>query len=78
MIRKIEREPIKYEEFWVVRVIRANIHNGYECVGERTFDTPPTQEEIVNVLMDNASDCFVSVEHNYKLVNGADAKYISF
>lgn len=78
MIKEIERKPIRYEEFWVVRVIRANKHGAYECVNERTFPTSPTEQEIVDVLMDNSSDCFVSVMHNYKLVDGADAKYISF
>lgn len=78
MFREIERQPIKYEEFWVARVIRKNLNNSYECVNEIKFSTPPTEQEIVDVLMNNASDCFVSVVHNYKLTNGADAKYISF
>lgn len=68
MIREIEVKPIRYEEFWTVRVIRENKNGAYECVNERRFSTQPTEQEIVDILMNNASDCFVSVLHNYKLL----------
>lgn len=68
MIREIERKPIKYEEYWVARIVLEE-NNKKEVVKEIKFTTPPTQQEIAEILMMIFSDkYFVSVVHNYRLV----------
>lgn len=66
MIREIERKPIRYEEFWVLRAIDDEI-NKKVVVGEEKHCTPPTEQDIVDYLQ-NMRCSFVSVEHNYRLI----------
>lgn len=68
MIREIERKPIRYEEFWVLRAIDDEI-NKKVVVGEQKCTTPPTEQDIVDYLQ-NMRCSFVSVEHNYRLLEG--------
>jgi len=56
---------IKYIEYWVIRVVRDTITNK-QVVKEIEFQTPPTEQEIVDVLLACENNEFISVEHNYK------------
>lgn len=56
---------IEYIEYWVIRVVRDNITNK-QVVKEIEFQTPPTRQEIVDVLFSCENNEFISVEHNYK------------
>lgn len=66
MIREIERKPIRYEEFWVLRAID-NENNKKVVVGEQKHPIPPTEQDIVDYLQ-NMKCSFVSVEHNFRLI----------
>lgn len=57
---------VVYTEYWVIRVIKDTIVKK-EVVQEIKFHTPPTEQDIVNVLVRCASNEFISVEHCYKL-----------
>lgn len=70
MIREIERKPIKYEEYWVLRGID-DTGNKKQVFAEREFVTPPTEQDIVDFLMTTKCS-FVSLEHNYRLVKIID------
>ncbi len=63
MIRSAE---VIYTEYWVIRVIRDAIVKK-TAVREIKFQTPPTEQDIVNVLLTCKNDEFVSVEHCYKM-----------
>lgn len=54
-----------YIEYWLLRVVRDNGDNK-KVIKEIEFQTPPTQREIVDVLLDCENNEFISVEHNYK------------
>lgn len=56
---------IEYIEYWVIRVVRDNGDNK-KVIKEIEFPTPPTEKEIVDVLLDCENNEFISVEHNYK------------
>lgn len=57
---------VKYTEFWVIRVIKDYITKKV-CVREIEYPTPPTEQDIVEVLTDCASDEFISITHNYRM-----------
>jgi len=63
MIRSAE---VVYTEYWVVRVIKDTIKKK-EVVREIKFQIPPTEQDIVEVLIRCKSDEFIGVEHCYKL-----------
>lgn len=63
MKRSVE---ISYIEYWVIRVIR-DTTGCKTCVREIEFQTPPTEQDIVDVLLECDPNEFVSVEHNYKM-----------
>ena len=63
MIRSAE---VVYTEYWVIRVIRDTTAKK-EVVREIKFQTPPTEQDIVDVLVKCASNEFIGVEHCYKL-----------
>jgi len=63
MIRSSE---VVYTEYWVVRVIKDTIKKK-EVVREIKFQTPPTEQDIVEVLIRCEPDEFIGVEHCYKL-----------
>ena len=56
---------MSYEEYWVIRVIR---DDGYikSCVNEIVFQTEPTEQDIVNVLLTCGKGEFISIAHNYR------------
>ena len=56
---------IAYTEYWVIRVIRDTTLNK-TVVKEIEFSTPPTEQDIVEVLMNCDTNEFISVAHNYK------------
>ena len=56
---------IAYTEYWVIRVIRDTTLNK-TVVKEIEFPTPPTDQDIVEVLMNCEPNEFISVAHNYK------------
>ena len=56
---------IAYTEYWVVRIIRDTKTNK-TVVKEIEFQTPPTEQDIVEVLLNCEPNEFISVAHNYK------------
>lgn len=68
MIKEIEQN-IRYEEYWLLRVIQEDNNGNKKCVAERKCSMPPTEQIIVNILLNYHKDCFISVEHNYRLVD---------
>lgn len=66
MIRNVIME---LEEYWVIRVIK-DTGNLKQVVKEIPLPSEPSKEEIAQVLLNCDRDCFISVEHNYRLVNG--------
>ena len=62
MKRTIERA---YTEFWVIRVVR-DTKVCKTVVKEFEFQTPPTEQDIVDVLMNCEPNEFISVTHNYR------------
>lgn len=67
MIREIKQEPIKYEEYWVVRVIQ-DCGTSKKCYSEFEYPVPPIEKEIIEALKRAPGNCFVTVEHNYRLL----------
>lgn len=63
MKRSVE---ISYIEYWVIRVIRDTTLRK-TVVKEIECQTPPTQQDIVDVLLACEPNEFVSIEHNYKM-----------
>lgn len=63
MKRSVE---VSYIEYWVIRVIR-DTTSCKKCVREIEFQTVPTEQDIVDVLLDCEPNEFISVEHNYKM-----------
>ena len=57
---------VKYIEYWVVRVIH-DIGSSKVVKDEFKFPTPPTEQDIVEILLKYNEDYFVTVSHNYKL-----------
>lgn len=77
MIKEIKRPSIKLNDYYCARVVREN--NGIkEVLREQCFNEKPTDTEIVEMLMNEGSDCFISVVHNYALATLQDYKYIAF
>ena len=74
MIREIERKAIQYHDYWVARVIQDE-GTKKTCIDEKCFETLPTQQDIVEILLNSPSNCFVSVVHN---CNPEDAKTFVF
>ena len=62
MIRTME---IAYTEYWVIRVVKDK-GNIKTVVNEIEFLTPPTEQEIVDVLIKCQPNEFVTVSHNYR------------
>lgn len=56
---------IAYTEYWVIRVIKDTKINK-TVVKEIEFSTPPTEQDIIEVLMYCEPDEFISIEHNFK------------
>lgn len=56
---------IAYTEYWVIRVIR-DTKTSKTVVKEIEYETPPTEQDIVEVLMYCEPNEFISVAHNYK------------
>lgn len=63
MKRSVE---VSYIEYWVIRVIR-DTTSCKTVVKEIEFQTMPTEQDIVDVLLKCEPNEFVSVEHNYKM-----------
>lgn len=63
MIRSAE---VIYTEYWVIRVIKDTIVKK-KVVKEIKYQTPPTEQDIVDVLLTCEHDEFIGVEHCYKL-----------
>jgi len=62
MRRRVE---IDYIEYWVIRVVRDSGDNK-KVIKEVEFPTPPTEKDLVDVLLNCQSNEFISVAHNYK------------
>lgn len=62
MRRSVE---IDYIEYWVIRVVRDSGDNK-KVIKEVEFPTPPTEKEMVDVLLNCERNEFISIEHNYK------------
>ena len=57
---------IAYTEYWVIRVIR-DTKASKTVTKEIEYQTPPTEQDIIEVLMQTEPNEFISVAHNYKL-----------
>ena len=56
-----------YIEYWVIRVIREDMGSRTKTVvKEVEFQTPPTEQDMVDVLIKCEKNEFISVAHNYK------------
>ena len=62
MRRSVE---VSYIEYWVIRVIR-DTKTCKTAVKEIEYPAPPTEQDIVEVLMACEPNEFVTVEHNYR------------
>ena len=56
---------IAYTEYWVIRVVR-DTKTSKTVVNEIEFLLPPTEQEIVDVLIKCQPNEFVTVAHNYR------------
>ena len=56
---------ITFTEYWVIRVIRDTKINK-TVVKEIEYETPPTEQDIIDVLLNCEPNEFISVAHNYK------------
>ena len=56
---------VAYTEFWVIRVVR-DTKVCKTVVKEIEFQTQPTEQDIVDVLMNCELNEFISVTHNYR------------
>lgn len=67
MIHEIERKPLLYEDYYVLRGIqdKGNIKT---VIVEKRFDMKPTEQDIVEFLLNNENIDFVSENHNYRLM----------
>lgn len=74
MIREISQKTIKYREYWVARVIQ-DCGSKKVVYSEHFFENMPTQQEIVDILTRVPKDCFISVVHNYQLVDDSDVPF---
>lgn len=63
MIRKAE---IKYIEYWVVRVVKDSLAKK-EVIKEFEYSTPPTEQDILEILLHCETNEFISVVHNYRM-----------
>ena len=63
MNRSVE---INYKEYWVIRVIKDNKEQK-KVVKEIECSTPPTEQDVVDVLIKCNSDEFVSIAHNFRM-----------
>ena len=63
MVRTVE---VKYTEYWVARVIKDTLSKK-TCIKEIEFLTPPTEQDIVDILITLAPNEFISLEHNYRM-----------
>jgi hypothetical protein len=63
MKRSVE---VVYTEYWVIRVVK-DLDTRKAVTKEVEFATPPTEQDIVDVLIHCEPNEFVSVEHNYRL-----------
>ena len=57
---------ISYMEYWVIRIIKEEGY-GKSCVKEIIFQTKPTEQDIVNVLLTCGKGEFISIAHNYRI-----------
>ena len=57
---------IVYTEYWVIRVIKDNI-SSKQVVKEIEYITEPTEQDIIDVLLNCKDNEFISVSHNYRM-----------
>lgn len=55
-----------YIEYWVVRVIR-DTKTCKTVVKEIEFGTPPTEQDVIEVLLKCEPNEFISIAHNYRM-----------
>ena len=56
---------ISYTEYWVIRVI-SDTKTNKTVIKEIEYPTPPTEQDIVEVLGNCKPNEFVTVAHNYR------------
>ena len=66
MIKTINQKPIRYEEYWVIRIIQ-DCGSSKKVYDEIRCENEPTDKEIVNALINKPENCFATVSHNYAL-----------
>lgn len=57
---------VQYIEYWVVRVIKDSI-TSKTVVKEIPFETPPTEQDVIDILLNTNADEFISIAHNYRM-----------
>lgn len=78
-VEVVKKMEVELQEYWVLRGIKnvtlkynySTVYNK-EVVVEKEMSTEPTQNEIAEFLLENQAKygiSFVSVEHNYRLVD---------
>ena len=55
-----------YIEYWVVRVVR-DTKTCKTVVKEIEFGTPPTEQDVIEVLLKCEPNEFISIAHNYRM-----------
>lgn len=68
MIKEINQKPIRYKEYWVIRIVSEEGNKKNVC-REIEYSTEPTEADIVRTLIEIPTYCFVSIEHNYRLLD---------
>lgn len=68
MNKTYQTKPIRYKEYWLLRVI-AEDGLKKSVYKEVEFEKEPTTEDIIKTLLEVPSNCFVSVEHNYRILD---------
>ena len=72
--RKVKKEveetyKVKFQTYWVVRVIRIGGYNNKECIYEKEFLHEPSEQEIADVISEHMTkQVFASVNKNYRFV----------
>jgi len=57
---------VNYIEYWVIRVIK-DTKISKTVVKEVEYATPPTEQDVIDVLLYCDKDEFISVAHNYRM-----------
>ena len=57
---------VNYIEYWVIRVIK-DTKISKTVVKEIEYATPPTEQDVIEVLLKCEPNEFISIAHNYRM-----------